>query len=58
MKLNKTREEDLYNIRVLRQMVIEAEREKQLNLISNREYQYILSKAIGELDILEAKYGI
>ena len=57
-KFNQDKTKDIEDLRFIRQMIIEAEREKALNIISDREYQYILSKAIATIELMEAKYGL
>ena len=57
-KLSIDKDNDKNELRTLRVMVQEAERMLKLSLIPFKEYQYILSKALASLELMEAKYGI
>lgn len=57
-ELLKNKDIDMNELRTLRVMVQEAERMLKLSLIPFKEYQYILSKAIASLELMEAKYGL
>ena len=56
--LNQTVEQDLIDIRFLRQMTIETEREFRMGLIDACHYQMMMSRIIARLEILEVKHGI
>lgn len=56
--LNQTVEQDMIDIRFLRQMTIENEREFLMGEIDARQHDYVLSRIISNLEILEVKYGI
>ena len=56
--MNQTAEQDLIDIRFLRQMTIENERELKRGEIDIMEYKSVLSRIISHLEILEGKYGI
>lgn len=56
--LNQTVDQDLIDIRFLRQMTIESEREFRMGLIDACHYQMMMSRIIARLEILEVKYGI
>lgn len=57
-ELLKNKDKDMNELRTLRVMVQEAERMLKLSLIPFKEYQYILSKAIASVELMEAKYGL
>lgn len=57
-KLSINKDKDMNELRTLRTMVQEAERMLKLSLIPFKEYQYILSKALASLELMEAKYGL
>lgn len=57
-KLSIDKDKDMNELRTLRVMVQEAERMLKLSLIPFKEYQYILSKVIASLELMEAKYGL
>lgn len=58
MKLNQTINQDLEDLKFMKQMVTEAQRQLLFSQITEKEYQYILSRTIANLDILEAKHGM
>ena len=55
--LNQTVEQDLIDIRFLRQMTIETEREFRMGLINACQYNMMMSRIIARLEILEVKHG-
>lgn len=57
-KFNQTKEQDINDLRFMKQMIHESERQLRFNEISEKEYQYILSKTIANLEVLEIKYGL
>lgn len=57
-KFNQTKEQDLNDLRFMKQMIHESERQLTFNEISEKEYQYILSRTIANLEVLEIKYGM
>lgn len=57
-RLSIDKEKDMNELRTLRVMVQEAERMLKLSLIPDKEYQYILSKALASIELMEAKYGL
>ena len=57
-ELLKNKDNDMNELRTLRVMVQEAERMLKLSLIPFKEYQYILSKAIASIELMEVKYGL
>lgn len=56
--LNQTVDQDLNDIRFLRQMTIETEREFRFGEIDAKQHDYMMSRIIARLEILEVKYGI
>lgn len=56
--MNQTVEQDLIDIRFLRQMTIENEREFRFGEIDARQHDYMMSRIISRLEILEVKHGI
>lgn len=56
--MNQTAEQDLIDIRFLRQMTIENERQLKSGEIDIMQYRSVMSRIISHLVILEGKYGI
>lgn len=52
------KQDDMNELRILRQMVLNADKQLLFNQFNQNEYQYILSKVIANLEVLEIKYGL
>lgn len=58
IKFSDSKEKDKETIRFLRQMIEQAKSSYVLGLISENEYNAITMRALADLEILEAKYGL
>jgi len=56
--MNQTIDQDLIDIRFLRQMTIENERQLKSGEIDIMQYRTVMSRIISRLVILEGKYGV
>ena len=57
-KLHQTKELDLEDLRFMKQMIINADRQLLFHEIDANEHQYILSRVIANIELLEVKYGM
>ena len=56
IKLSNTKRQDLEDLKFMRQMIIEANKELRYNYITKKEYDYILSRTLANVELLEVKY--